>query len=168
MKKILIIITGIICLAFSRLLAQELNQSGTFLISANILKLIYGIVNIEFEFYISPSISCELGSEYVIGHHIIKKEKHPDFVVRTGSRYHTFSSKEFGNRNDLYIGAFIGYAWSKEIEQQKFLNFGPEIGYKYKFNNPLLINTKVFLTSPVNKPEIIPGFECLLGYAIKT
>lgn len=168
MKKILILLTGITFLVFSRLFSQDLNQSGTFLISTNILKLVYGIVNLEFEYYLAPSISIEMGSEYVIGHYIIKKEKHPDFVIRTGPRYHIFNRKDFGDRNDLYAGAFLGYTWSKDFKQHKSFNFGPEFGYKYKFNNPLFINAKVFITSPFNKPGIIPGFECLLGYGIKT
>ena len=167
MKNSAIILTIILFLSSTRLFSQELNQSGTILISTNPLKLIYGIVNLEFEYYLSPSFSIELGSEYVLGHYIIKKEKHPDFVIRTGPRYHFFNKKEFGDKNDLYLGAFAGYFWSKEIQQQKFFNFGPEIGYKYKFDNPLLINTKIFITSPFDTLKIIPGFECMLGYSIK-
>ena len=167
MRRSIIALTIILFLISPKLFSQELNQSGTFLFSINPLKLIYGIVNLEIEYYLSPSISIELGSEYVLGHYIIKKEKHPDFVIRTGPRYHFFNKKEFADKNDLYLGTFVGYFWSKEVQEQKFFNFGPEIGYKYKFDNPLLINTKAFITSPVDKLKIIPGFECMLGYATR-
>ena len=89
--------------------SQQLNEKGTFLVSVNPLKLIYGIINIEFEYQISSSLSIQLGTEYVLTNYIIKKEKHPDFVIRIGPRYHTFYNKDLGDKNDLYLGAFAGY-----------------------------------------------------------
>ena len=167
MKKQLILIFSIIFFSCSSLSSQELNQGGTFLISTNPLKLIYGVVNFELEYYLTPSVSVEMGSEYVLAHYVIKQEDHPDFVCRIGPRFHAFHNKEYGAKNDLYFGAFVGYCWSKDFEEQKFFNFGPEIGYKYKFDSPLFINSKIFITSPFVQPKIIPGLECMLGYALK-
>ena len=166
MKKQVILIGSILFFSCSSLSSQELNQGGTFLISTNPLKLIYGVVNVELEYYLSPSVSVEMGSEYVLAHYVIKQEDHPDFVCRIGPRFHAFHNKESGAKNDLYFGAFAGYCWSKEFEQQKFLNFGPEIGYKYKFNSPLFINCKAFITSPFIQAKVIPGFEGMLGYVL--
>jgi hypothetical protein len=166
MKKNAFLFTCMLFLSCGRLFSQDLNQAGTFLISTNPLKLIYGIINVELEYYITPSVSVEMGTEYVLAHYVIKQEVHPDFVCRIGPRYHAFNNKAYGNKNDLYFGAFVGYCWSKDFEEQKFFNYGPEIGYKYKFNSPLFINSKIFVTSPFIKPRIIPGLECMLGYAL--
>lgn len=146
------------------LFSQLLNEKGTLLISTNPLKLIYGIINLEIEYYFSPSVSVQMGSEYVIGHYIIKREKHPDFAFRGGPRYHTFHNKEFGDNIDLYLGGFAGYTWSKDFEENKGLNFGSEVGMKFKFECPIYINTKAFITAPVNNFRMLPGFECLFGY----
>ncbi len=166
MKKQVILIGSILFFSCSGLFCQALNQGGTFLISTNPLKLIYGVVNVELEYYLSTSVSVETGSEYVLAHYVIKQEDHPDFVCRIGPRYHAFSNKAYGNKNDLYFGVFAGYCWSKDYEQQKFLNFGPEIGYKYKFNSPQFINCKAYITSPFLHPKIIPGFEGMLGFVL--
>jgi hypothetical protein len=166
MKKAIILFSALLFFGTLRLFSQDLNQAGTFLISTNPLKLIYGVINVELEYYISPSVSVEMGTEYVLAHYVIKSEDHPDFVCRMGPRYHAFHKKEYGNKNDLYFGVFAGYCWSKEFEQQKFPNFGTEIGYKYKFNSPLFINCKAFITSPFLHPKIIPGFEGMLGFVL--
>ena len=122
-------------------------------------------MNFEFEYQVSPSLSVQLGAEYVLAHHVIKRETHPDFVFRTGPRYHAFHDEDFGERNDLYIGVFAGYFWSKQVEQLSAFNGGGEAGYKYKFEDPIFINSKVFITVPFDRQRIIPGLECLLGYA---
>ncbi|MFC2129167.1 hypothetical protein ACFLQX_00130 [Bacteroidota bacterium] len=164
MRPKAIFIVPFLLMYATSIFSQQLNEKGTFLISTNPIKLIYGIINLELEYYVSPAISFQVGSEYVIGHYIIKEENHPDFVFRIGPRYHTFYNKDFGNRIDLYVGAFTGYTWSKDFEEYKGFNLGPEIGIKYKFQGPIYINAKTFITSPINDPKIIPGFECLVGY----
>ncbi len=165
MKKKLILISFIFISTVTY--SQQLNKKGTFLVSVNPLKLVYGIINIEFEYQISSALSMQLGTEYVLTNYIIKKEKHPDFVIRIGPRYHIFNNKDYGDRNDLYLGAFTGYFWSKSVGNMKFFNIGTEVGYKYQFGTPVYINSKMFITSPIPKPRIIPGFECLFGYVLK-
>jgi len=144
--------------------AQVLNKPGTILISTNPLKLIYGLVNIEIEYYISSSYSVQVSSEYLISSWVLKREKHPDFVVRTGIRYHSYNNKPYGDKNDPYLGVFGGYFWSKNFpERHTSYNFGAELGYKYQFNKPAFVNIKGFITYPLKNPRLIPGFECLLG-----
>ena len=164
MRTKAIIIATLLLLSASQLFGQLLNEKGILFISTNPLKLIYGIINLEIEYQVSPSVSFQMGSEYVIGHYLIKRESHPDFVFRIGPRYHTFHNKEFGNNIDLYLGAFAGYTWSKAFEEYTGFNFGPELGMKYKFEIPFYINTKAFVTSPIDNLRILPGFECLFGY----
>jgi len=163
MKKTLILLV-FVALSITKAFSQQFNQSGSFLISVNPLKLFYGIINAEFEYQVTSSVSIQLSSEYVLFHYIVKKENHPDFVIRIGPRYHSFNNKDFGDRNDLYFGAFSGYTWSKDNNQMRSFNFGTEAGYKHKFEKPAYINSKIILTSPFYRPKIIPGFECLIGY----
>ena len=42
--------------------AQLLNQKGTFIVSVNPLKIVYGLVNIEVEYYLDPGYSI-----YIVG-----------------------------------------------------------------------------------------------------
>jgi len=79
--------------------------------------------------------------------------------------YHFFHKKNFGDQNDLYFGAFAGYTWSRSMDQFRSLNIGAETGYKYQFEKPVFINSKILITSPLHKPKIIPGLEFLIGYA---
>jgi len=164
MKRKVIIIISVLLLT-SKLFPQLLNERGTLLISTNPMKLIYGIVNLEIEYMVSPSVSLELGSEYVIGHYIIKREKHPDFVFRIGPRYHMMNSKDRGARNDLWLGAFGGYIWSKDYENMRQFNFGPEFGYKHKTKNALFFSSKIFLTSPYKEKKMKMGMEGMAGFA---
>lgn len=165
MKKSAILFFLIAPAIISTVFSQQLNQKGSFLVSVNPVKLIYGIINVELEYHVAPAASIQLSTEYVVFHYIVKREKHPDFVIRVGPRYHSFHNKDFGNRNDLYFGAFAGYTWSKSMDQLRSFNFGAETGYKYQFEKPVVLNSKILLTSPFRKPKIIPGLEFLVGYS---
>lgn len=70
--------------------SQHFHEAGTILISTNPVKLFCGLINFEFEYVISPELSLQLSSEYLISDYIISTEKHPDFVVRFGPRIHFF------------------------------------------------------------------------------
>lgn len=155
---------GLLFLIITSSSAQVLNQKGTFLVSTNILKLAYGVPNIEIEYYISPSISAQLCSEYVFGHWVIKSEDHPDWVSRLGFRYHLLNNMDIGGKNDPYLGVFVGDSWSKDFPIHTTLNLGADFGYKYQFNNYLFINAKGLVTYKLNDSKILPGLECLLGY----
>jgi len=141
-----------------------MNQKGTFLISTNPLKWIYGIPNFEVEYYLSSSISVEFCSESVLSNWVIKSEDHPDFVSRIGFRYHILHAKESGGKNDPYVGLFGGNSWSKDFPQHTTMNFGADFGYKYQFNDFVFINAKVLVTYKLNDSKVLPGLECLLGY----
>ena len=65
--------------------------------------------------------------------------------------------------NDLYIGINSGYIWSNTNLDQTSITFGSEIGYKYKSNNPMFLNSKYLLSYPLKSSELLPGFESLLG-----
>ena len=149
------------------LLSQDLNKKGVFLISTNPFKLIYGIVNLEIEYQISPSISIELGSEYVFGHYIIRKSKHPDFIFRIGPRYHFYHDKDYGDKKDLYTGLFSGYSGSQDYNEHTSYFLGMDLGYKYQFNKNTFVNAKGLITYPIKKYKILPGIEGLLGYIVK-
>jgi len=166
MKRKVITILSILLLT-SRLFPQLLNEKGTILVSTNPMKLIFGIVNLEIEYMVSPSVSLELGSEYVFGHYIIRKEKHPDIVMRAGPRYHLLSNKDCSDRNDLYLGAFGGFIWSKDYETMRQFNFGPEFGYKHKTRSALFFSSKIFLTSPYKDKKMQLGMEGLTGFTFR-
>lgn len=144
--------------------AQNMNQKGTFLVSTNILKLVYGVPNVEFEYFFLNSVSAQLCSEYVLGHWVIKSKDHPDWVSRFGVRYHFLHAKESGTKNDPYFGIFGGYSWSKDFPTHKTPNLGIDLGYKYQFNDYIFINAKGLLTYKLNDSKVLPGIECLLGY----
>jgi len=167
MKAIkLILFISMILLFCSQSIAQLMNQPGTILISTNPLKLIYGLVNIEIEYTIAPSTSVKLSSEYLLSDCFIKKEKHPVFVTSIGMRYHFLHNKEYGDNNDVYLGFNSGYSWSKNFPEQTSFLVGLDAGYKYQFNSYIFMNMKGLLTYPVKYPKILPGLECLFGYAL--
>lgn len=167
MKNITVKILIALFTITSTLLSQNMNKEGVILISTNPFKIIYGIVNLEIEYQISPSVSIELGSEYVIAHYIIKESKHPDFVFRLGPRYHVYHNKDYSNKKDLYSGVFGGYSWSKDYDEHTSYFLGMDLGYKYQFNQNIFMNAKGLITYPLKKPKILPGAEGLLGYIIK-
>ena len=82
-KKTLILLI-FVAFPIPKVFSQQFNQSGIFLISINPLKLLSGILNAEFEYQFTSSASIQLSSEYVLFHYVLKKEKHPDFVIRIG------------------------------------------------------------------------------------
>jgi hypothetical protein len=162
MRKLFLL--GFFVVLFNSVIAQNMNQKGTFLISTNVLKLAYGVPNFELEYYFSPSVSAELCSEYVLGHWVIKSKDHPDLVSRFGFRYHPFHSKDIGGKNDTYVGIFGGNSWSKDFSTHTTLNLGADIGYKYQFNSYIFINAKGLVTYKLIDSKVLPGLECLLGY----
>ena len=131
-----------------RVSSQSFHETGTIQISTNPVKLIMGLVNFEFEYFISPGFSVQISS---------------DFLVRIGPRVHFFYEKEFNIKHDLYTGVFAGYIWSKRDVRQKSIFLGADIGYKYMVHHPLYINPKFLLSYPLKSPKFLPGFECLLG-----
>ena len=76
-----------------RVSSQSFHETGTIQISTNPVKLIMGLVNFEFEYFISPGFSVQISSEYLVSDYAIKREKHPDFLVRIGPRFHFFMKK---------------------------------------------------------------------------
>ena len=166
MKKTITLSLIIALIILPGALSQQLNQKGSFLVSVNPLKLVYGIINVELEYHVAPAASIQLSTEYVVFHYIVKEERHPDYVIRVGPRYHAFHRKDFGHRNDLCLGAFAGYTWSKKLDQFRSFNLGAETGYKYQFEKPVLLNSKILITCPIRESIFFPGFEFLVGYGV--
>lgn len=67
----------------------------------------------------------------------------------------------------LITPAIISTVFSQQLNQKGSFNFGAETGYKYQFEKPVVLNSKILLTSPFRKPKIIPGLEFLVGYSIE-
>ena len=66
--------------------AQLLNQKRTFIVSVNPIKIVYGLVNIEVEYYLAPDYSIYISSEYLFSDYLIKRKRHPDMVSRFGGK----------------------------------------------------------------------------------
>ena len=159
----LCVILAVMTILPPRASSQSFHETGTIQISTNPVKLIMGLVNFEFEYFISPAFSIQISSEYLVSDYAIKREKHPDFLVRIGPRFHFFYEKEFNVQHDLYSGIYAGYIWSKSNLRQKSIFLGADIGYKYMVHHPIFINPKFLLSYPLKSPKFLPGFECLLG-----
>ncbi len=144
--------------------AQLLNQRGTFVVSVNPLKIIYGLINIEVEYYLHPGYSLYFSSEYLTSDYLLKRNKHPDMVSRFGGRYHFFNKKSYGDKNDLFGGLFVGYSYSKLYESKNSLNIGADFGYRYQLNTSFVFSAKTLATYPFKSEKILFGFEGLIGY----
>jgi hypothetical protein len=140
--------------------SPQLKERDTFLVSVKPLKFIYCIKNIGFEYRSSSAISTQSRIEYDFTNYIIKKENFPDFVIGLELRYPTLKNKDDGDSNDLYLGAFTQYFWPQNVEHMKFFYRGAELGYKYLFGAPFNIHSKMFITSPISKPGLLPDSAC--------
>ena len=141
MKKVYFLLLISIVAGYS----QMLNRAGTFVISVNPLKLVYGLINVGFEYYPHPGQPIQFSSEYLITDYILKRERHPDLVYRAGGRYHFFNKESFGYKNDLQGGLFIGCSYSGLYDTKNTLNFGIDCGYKYQMNNSFILSAEQFM-----------------------
>jgi len=140
---------------------QPLNQGGSFSISTNLIKILMGILNVELEYNITPAISIKVFGEVLAFDYVYDRSKHPDVVIRSGPYYH-FLVKTSDNQ-DLQLGPFAGYAWSKTNVNMTGLNTGLELGYKYQFNNSFYLFPKGLITYPFHTNKPFPGLELLVG-----
>jgi len=92
------------------------------------------------------------------------RSKHPDFVTRIGPYYH-FLAKRSDNQ-DLQLGAFAVYTWSKASAELKGNNIGLESGYKYQFGNSFYLFPRGLVTYPFNTKKPFPGKELLCGMVL--
>jgi len=144
--------------------AQLLNQKGTFIVSVNPLKIVYGLVNIEVEYYLDPGYSVYLSSEYLISGYFIKRKRHPDMVSRFGGRYHFYQKENYEGENDLYGGLFVGCSYSKSYKVKNGMDIGADFGYRYQVGPSILVGAKALATCPLKSRKVLFGFEGLIGY----
>jgi len=144
--------------------AQLLNQKGTFIVSINPIKIVYGLVNIEVEYYMVPGYSIYISSEYLFSDYLIKRKRHPDMVSRFGGRYHFYKKENYEGENDLYGGIFIGYSYSKLYKVKNGMDIGADFGYRYQLGTSFLVGAKALATHPLRSRKVLFGFEGLAGY----
>lgn len=165
MKKFLVLFSLLLMIP-QILSGQRFNDPGTFFFSFNPAKLIMGLINIKFEYQINPSVSLSLFSEYLVLDYAIRRENHPDFLIKTSAHYHMFGTKEYGDNNDLAWSLDVGYMFSKTNRANSSLFIGSDIGYRYLFRGSFFLNPKIGMTIPLNDTRFLPGVECLAGFPL--
>ncbi|KPK82115.1 MAG: hypothetical protein AMS27_14865 [Bacteroides sp. SM23_62_1] len=158
-----------IFLAFALLITlntfgQPLNQAGSVSLSTNLIKDVMGIPNLEVEYNVAPSFSIKVFAEVLAFDYIYDRSKHPDFVTRIGPYYHFLANKS--ENQDLQLGTFGGYTWSKNTDDLKGMNVGLELGYKYQFSNSFYLFPRGLITYPFQSKKPFPGLELLIGKVI--
>ena len=143
--------------------AEGFSDKRDISIASNPLKLIYSLVNLEIDYALFDELSFHVFSEYLLCDYIIKREDHPDFVIRTGPR---FLLPFPGESCDTYIGPFISFS-NSFLYNTSGIEAGVEMGGRYKLISRLFIQLKGMVMYSITTSKVIPGFEGLLGYSIK-
>ena len=139
--------------------SQELNSPEKITLSTNVFKLFTGILNLEVQYHLSSNVSVFVFNEIIIWGDMYKKHNHPDYVFRTGGRYHYLKNSE---NHDINTGLFGGFTYSKN-EKFKGFNAGFDSGYRYNFGEGYFIYPRALLTYEIKQTKLLPGIECLLG-----
>lgn len=134
---------------------SDYQREKTISLAINPLKPFLGLINLEFEYQLSPQISVHIFVEY-----LFKESDHPDFVLYMGPRYYY---SRYSNVSGLYSGFNLGYFHFKGNIKKSTLTIGGESGYKILVNDLFYILPRGLITYPIRTPKVLPGFECLGG-----
>ena len=160
------VVLFVIMLISDILTAGGFHDRGTVWLSVNPVKIVCGLLNLEFEYVIHEKISMKVSSELLYGDYVYSRQKHPEFVLRTGPGFHYLSNKSFEDTQDLYTGINIGYISSRTHIRLNTLFISADVGYKIMLQHPVYWNSKIHLTRPLSQATLQPGFESLLGITV--
>ena len=119
--------------------------------------------NLELEYSVSSGVSIFVFNEVNLFGKRLRQKGHPDYVFRSGGRYHFLKTTD--TRNDLHCGPYIGYARLKSSgHNQLFL--GADVGYRYRFSDSFFVFPRTMITYFPGSKKVTPGLECLLGGVI--
>jgi len=141
---------------------QGLTTKGEVAIAVNPVKVAMSLVNLELDYCAADHLSIHGFCEYLIDDYAIKREEHPDLVVRLGPR---FRFDLLGGGFDTYLGPFASYSYSS-TNADGGLEAGAEIGLRLRAYKKIFIQMKAMLMYPLSTAEVMPGFEGLLGFVI--
>ena len=161
MRRLLVLALLVSC-SLAAAWPQGVTAKGELAIAVNPVKVAMSLVNLELDYCAADHLSIHGFCEYLVDDYAIKREEHPDLVVRLGPR---FRFDLLGGGFDTYLGPFASYSYSS-TNADGGLEVGAEIGLRLRAYKRSFIQLKGMAMYSFGAAKVMPGFEGLLGFVL--